>query len=104
MNIKELDYFNSKLNLGSVYRISDFMCEPTNPYQQTINNKTSLRFGRITKFDAGTATDIPHHYFRFVPYSQLSARVPQPDARGKMDYPILTGQVLQLTFFKNYKT
>ena len=91
MNIKEFEYFNSKLNLGSVYRISDFMCEPTSTYQQTIDNRTSLRFGRITKFDISTATDIPHHYFRFVSYTQLSSRVPEQNAQGQMQYPILTG-------------
>ena len=63
MNVKEIDYFSPKIKLVSVYRISDFMCEPTNPYQQTISNRTSLRFGRATKFDAIEAPNIPHHYF-----------------------------------------
>lgn len=91
MDIRDIDHFNPKIKLGSVYRISEFMCQPTSPYQQTIDNKTSLRFGRVTKFDLMTVTDIPHHYFRFVSYNQLHSRIPKEDATGKMQYPILTG-------------
>lgn len=91
MNIKEVNYFDSKIRLGSTYRISEFMCEPTDPYQQTIDNKTSLRFGKITKFDPITAPDIPHHYFKFVSYTQLQSKIPKEDATGKIQYPVLTG-------------
>ena len=66
MNVREIDYSSPKIKLGSVYRISEFLCEPTNGYQQTINNKTSLRFGRAIKFDAIDNENIPHHYFDFV--------------------------------------
>jgi hypothetical protein len=91
MDIRDFDYFNPKIKIGSVYRISEFMCQPTNPYQQTLDNKTSLRFGKVTKFDLTTVTDIPHHYFRFVSYNQLHTRIAKEDATGKMQYPILTG-------------
>ena len=90
MNIREMNFFDPKIRLGSVYRISDFMCEPTDPYQQTIDNKTSIRFGRITKFEPSTATDIPYHYFNFTSYNQLQSRIPRENAYGQMEYPILT--------------
>ena len=97
MNIRDIDYFNPKINVGSVYRISEFMCEPTSPYQQTISNQTSLRFGKITKFELTLTTTIPHHYFEFASYNQLQSRVPREDATGKMQYPILTGHILSIT-------
>ena len=100
MNIRDIDFFNPKIKVGSVYRISEFMCEPTNPYQQTIDNKTSIRFGRITKFEPTTTTDIPHHYFNFVSYNQLQSRVPREDASGRMEYPILTGHVYLISFYQ----
>ena len=100
MNVKEITHFDPKIRLGCTYRISDFMCEPTNPYQQTLENKTSLKFGKITKFDEITAPQIPHHYFRFVAYNQLQSRIPRQDATGKMHYPILTGHVLSLNFLR----
>lgn len=91
MNVREVDYFNSKLALGSTYRITDFMCEPTNPYQQTIDNPTSLKFGKITKFENIITPKIPFHYFKFVPYNQLHSKVARQNAAGKMEYPMLTG-------------
>ena len=88
-----MNFFDPKIRLGSVYRISDFMCEPTDPYQQTIDNKTSIRFGRITKFEPSTATDIPYHYFNFTSYNQLQSRIPRENAYGQMEYPILTNNL-----------
>jgi hypothetical protein len=103
MNVKEIDYFDPKIKVGCVYRISEFMCEPTNPYQQTINNRTSLKFGKITKFDAITAPDIPYHYFSFVSYNQLQSRVPKEDETGKIQYPILTGPLFNLIIITRKK-
>ena len=94
MNVKEIDYFDPKIKLGSVYRISDFMCQPTDPYQQTIENRTSLRFGKITKFNPITTAGIPHHYFKFVSYNQLQSKIPKEDETGKTRYPVLTGNLL----------
>ena len=93
MNIRDMDFFNPKIKLGSVYRISEFMCEPTNRYQQTIDNRTSIRFGKITKFEPIAETEIPHHYFNFVSHNQLHSRVPAENASGQMEYPILTGHL-----------
>jgi hypothetical protein len=104
MNVKEIDFFDLKIKLGSVYRISDFMCEPTNSYQQTIDNKTSLRFGKITKFDLITAPHIPCHYFSFVSYNDLQYRVPRVDETGKMQYPILSGETFNFACCKSNKT
>ena len=101
MNEKEIDYFSPKIKLVSVYRISDFMCEPTNPYQQRISNITSFRFGRATKFDAIEAQDIPHHYFEFVSYNHLQYKVPKEDAMGRIQYPILTGKLFAIKFYKS---
>ena len=106
MNVKEIDYFDPKIKVGCTYRISEFMCEPTNPYQQTIDNKTSLKFGKITKFDAITVPGIPYHYFNFVSYNQLQSRIPKEDDTGKIQYPILTGPLFTLIILpqkKNYR-
>ena len=99
MDVKEIDYFSPKIKLGLVYRVSGFICEPTSSYQQTISNKTSLRFGRATRFDPIQAPEIPHHYFEFASYYELQHRVPREDVRGKMQYPILTGQFFYCQLF-----
>ena len=103
MSVKEIDYFDTKMKLGSVYRISDFMCEPTDPYQQTIDNKTSLRFGRITKFNPVTTPDIPHHYFKFVSSNQLQSKVPKEDETGRLQYPVLTGYLFTIKILTQTK-
>ncbi|GKB03353.1 DNA helicase [Tanacetum coccineum] len=87
MSLKDLDYFNPKLQIGMAYRISNFICEPTSPYQQTLENKTSLRFGKYTTFDNIPATTFPHHFFQFTSYNQLELKMPKPDKNMKMQYP-----------------
>ena len=91
MNVKEIDYFDPKIALGRTYRISHFMCKQTSPYQQTIDNPTTLQFGKITRFDSIVAPEIPFHYFRFVAYNQLQYKVPRQGPSGKTEYPMLTG-------------
>ncbi|GKA49657.1 DNA helicase [Tanacetum coccineum] len=90
MNLKDIDYFNQILQIGSAYRISNFICEPTSSYQQALENKTSLRFGKFTKFDNIPATTFPRHYFEFTSYNRLESKIPKPDNNNKMQYPILT--------------
>nr|GEV91677.1 DNA helicase [Tanacetum cinerariifolium] len=93
MNIKDIDYFNRILQIGSAYRISNFICEPTSSYQQTLENKTSLHFGRFTKFDNIPATTFPYHYFEFTSYNRLESKIPKPDNNNKMQYPVLTDYI-----------
>ncbi|GJU45743.1 DNA helicase [Tanacetum coccineum] len=74
-------------------RISNFICENTKPYQQTLGNKISLKFGKITSFQVlpGKESEFPEHHFELISYNQLSSRVPYQDKQdSKMIYPILT--------------
>ncbi|PWA80597.1 replication protein A 70 kDa DNA-binding subunit [Artemisia annua] len=48
----ETNYFKKILIPGKAYRISCFMCAPTDNWQQTLENQTSLGFTKLTKFDA----------------------------------------------------
>ncbi|GJU55695.1 hypothetical protein Tco_1229409 [Tanacetum coccineum] len=89
MNLKDLDYFNPKLQIGTDYRISNFICEATSNYQQTLKNKTSLRFGKYTTFDTIPAATFPNHYFEFISYNQLESKLPKPDENNNMHYPVL---------------
>ncbi|GJR68313.1 DNA helicase [Tanacetum coccineum] len=93
MALKDTDYFDVKLQMGRAYRILNFSCEATSRYQQTLENATSLRFGRYTNFDNIPTTTFPHHYFRFTSYNQLESKLPRPDSTRKIQYPALTGTV-----------
>ncbi|GJR17791.1 hypothetical protein Tco_0966318 [Tanacetum coccineum] len=56
------------------YAISSY--EPTSSWQQPLENKTSLRFGRYTKFEAISAVDLLKHFFDFVSYNKLDVEIP----------------------------
>ncbi|GJR08537.1 nucleic acid-binding, OB-fold protein [Tanacetum coccineum] len=93
MDVRNTEQFNAKLKLNTVYRISDFICENTNPYQQTLQNNISLKFGKITNFETllGKESEFPDHHFELISYNELSSRVPYRDENtSKMVYPILS--------------
>ncbi|GJW41341.1 retrotransposon protein, putative, ty3-gypsy subclass [Tanacetum coccineum] len=81
MDINNTEYFNQLLKPGTVYRISNFICEDTKPYQQALENKISLKFGKITTFTIlpGKESEFPDHHFEFIAYNQLASRVPYRD-------------------------
>nr|GEY78024.1 DNA helicase [Tanacetum cinerariifolium] len=93
MALKDTDYFDVKLQMGMAYRISNFSCEATSRYQQTLENETSLRFGRYMNFDAISTTTFPHDYFHFTSYNQLESKLPRHDSTGKIQYPALTDYI-----------
>ncbi|GKA24578.1 nucleic acid-binding, OB-fold protein [Tanacetum coccineum] len=93
MDVRKTEYFNSKLKLNTVYRISNFICENTKPYQQTLQNSISLKFGKITTFEVlpGKESEFPNHHFELISYNQLPSRVPYLDEEtSRMVYPILS--------------
>nr|GEX50438.1 DNA helicase [Tanacetum cinerariifolium] len=52
MALKETDYFDAKLEMRLAYRISNFSCEATSRFQQTLENEASLRFEtKIVEFE-----------------------------------------------------
>ncbi|GJV76883.1 DNA helicase [Tanacetum coccineum] len=77
MGTDAIAYFNSILQAGAAYRISHFTCVPASKYQQTLENQTSLKFGRYTKFENIPAEEYQKHYFNFTAYNQLGSRLNQ---------------------------
>ncbi|GJU73232.1 nucleic acid-binding, OB-fold protein [Tanacetum coccineum] len=92
MDINNIDYFSQLLQPHAAYRISNFICERTKPYQQTLENQITLRFGKITLFEPlpGKESEFPDHHFELISYYQLPSRVPYRDENSKLIYPILT--------------
>ncbi|GJY31719.1 DNA helicase [Tanacetum coccineum] len=91
-DINSIDYFSQLLKLHVAYRISNFIYERTKPYQQTLENQITLRFGKIRVFEPlpGKESEFPDHHFKLISYHQLSSRVPYRDENSKLIYPILT--------------
>ncbi|PWA59768.1 DNA helicase [Artemisia annua] len=93
VEVTEKKQFNTYLIPGRTYRISGFTCVPTNNWQQTLENKTSLLFTRFTKFDSIPPTGFPKHYFHFISYNRLPYRVVDPEDKARKEYPILTDYI-----------
>lgn len=74
MDFKDMNYFDQLLEQHSAYKISNFYCEHTSKWQQTLPNPTSLRFGKFTKFENIPCDGFPVHHFRFLSYNQLFER------------------------------
>ncbi|PWA76220.1 nucleic acid-binding, OB-fold protein [Artemisia annua] len=92
MDADDIHHFKPILIPGQAIRVSDFDCTPTDKWQRTLENPTSLSFKRLTKIDAIPAESFPNHYFHFTSYNQLPTKVWDPRDKGIKDYPILTGE------------
>nr|GFA15933.1 hypothetical protein [Tanacetum cinerariifolium] len=99
MDVNNIDYFDPLLKPRTAYIISNFICEKTKPYQQTLENKISLRFRKITTFEVLTRkeSEFPEHHFEFTAYNQLPSRVSYRDKDSKMIYLILTGCIRSIS-------
>ena len=93
MEASEIKQFSMILIPGKAYRISGFTCIPTDNWQQTLENKTSLSFTRFTKLGEIPADGFPDHYFNFIAYNRLPSRVIDPEDKSRREYPILTGNI-----------
>ncbi|GJS51633.1 DNA helicase [Tanacetum coccineum] len=62
------------LQLHKAYKISGFSCEQTGLWERTLDNPTSLTFGKYIHLEEIPAKDFPEHYFNFASYNELAAR------------------------------
>ncbi|GJR68172.1 DNA helicase [Tanacetum coccineum] len=60
------------LQLGATYRISGFSCEKTPSWEQTLQNDTSLIFGKYLQAHNIANDNFPQHYFDFATYNELA--------------------------------
>ncbi|GKB81813.1 hypothetical protein Tco_0948708, partial [Tanacetum coccineum] len=74
MNVKDAEYFNQLLPLHRAYKISGFSCEQTGLWERTLDNPTSLIFGKFINLEEIPSHDFPEHYFNFASYNELLAR------------------------------
>nr|GEV87136.1 nucleic acid-binding, OB-fold protein [Tanacetum cinerariifolium] len=85
MNAKDTEYFDQLLQLHSAYRITGFSCEQTVPWERTLDNPTSLTFGKFMSLQEIPNVDFPEHYFNCAAYNELPAKV-------NVQNPVLTGK------------
>ncbi|GKA14459.1 hypothetical protein Tco_0694105 [Tanacetum coccineum] len=74
MDIKDADYFHQLFQLKKAYRITGFSCEQTGAWDRTLENPTSLIFGRHVDLIELPNDGFPEYYFNFASYNELPAR------------------------------
>ncbi|GKB71935.1 hypothetical protein Tco_0933347 [Tanacetum coccineum] len=74
MDLKGTEYFDQLLQLNNAYRISCFWCTDTKKWQQTLDNKTTLNFGRYTSIEPIANDPFPEHYFNFIAYNEVQSK------------------------------
>ncbi|GJZ46103.1 DNA helicase [Tanacetum coccineum] len=75
MDAKDTEYFDQLLELHAAYRIAGFNCEHTLPWERTLDNPTSLTFGKFISLQEIPNNDFPEHYFNFSSYNELPAKL-----------------------------
>ena len=71
--------FDSKLQVGSCYRIERFGCKNTDNWQRTLSNPITLLLGRYTQVTQIECNGFANHYFRFAAYNEVSQRADTRD-------------------------
>ncbi|GKC91185.1 DNA helicase [Tanacetum coccineum] len=74
MDLKDTEYFKELLQLNNAYRISWFGCTDTKKWQQTLDNKTTLNFGRYTSIEPIANDPFLEHYFNFIAYNEVQSK------------------------------
>ncbi|PWA66851.1 hypothetical protein CTI12_AA323970 [Artemisia annua] len=92
----DMRQFDTKLQVGSCYRIERYGCKKTDNWQRTLNNPLTLLFGRYTQATPIEEEGFPDHYFNFAAYNELGQRA---DTR---DYTITGGLQLSATPATHY--
>ncbi|GKC57771.1 hypothetical protein Tco_1085369, partial [Tanacetum coccineum] len=74
MDLKDTEYFDQLQQLNNAYRISRFRCTDTKKWQRTLDNKTTLNFGRYTSIEPIANDLFPEHYFNFIAYNEVQSK------------------------------
>ncbi|PWA42991.1 nucleic acid-binding, OB-fold protein [Artemisia annua] len=75
----DMRQFDSRLQLGSCYKIEHFGYKRTENWQRTLNNPLTLLFGRYTQVVPIQDEGFPDHYFNFAAYNELGRRADTKD-------------------------
>ncbi|GJY08663.1 nucleic acid-binding, OB-fold protein, partial [Tanacetum coccineum] len=75
MDAQDTNYFDHLLQLHSAYRITGFSCEQTASWERTLDNPTSLTFGKFITVQEIPNDNFPEHYFNFISYNELPTKL-----------------------------
>ncbi|GJX74685.1 retrotransposon protein, putative, ty1-copia subclass [Tanacetum coccineum] len=79
MDLKGTQYLD-RLQLHNAYRISRFSCTDKKNWQRTLDNKTTLIFGKYTSIEQNPNDAFPEHYFKLIAYNEVVSTADLKDA------------------------
>ncbi|KAL3620361.1 hypothetical protein CASFOL_035273 [Castilleja foliolosa] len=83
-NVKDIEHFDSNIQLLSCYKVSGYIAIGCRTYMATVDHSASLVIGKKAKFDPAHDLSIPDVYFNFATYDALKNRL--KNARLLTDY------------------
>ncbi|XP_035833876.1 uncharacterized protein LOC110927278 isoform X3 [Helianthus annuus] len=83
-NPKKETYFDSKLKIGSCYKVGEYISTKSREYMKVVPHDASLRLGTMTTFEPLHDNSIPTYYYNFATYDMLASRKAHP--RPLTDY------------------
>ncbi|KAL3642121.1 hypothetical protein CASFOL_012936 [Castilleja foliolosa] len=83
-NVKQIEHFDSIIQLMSCYKVSGCIATSCRTYMATVDHVASLVIGKKARFDPAPDLSIPDVYFNFATYDALKNRV--KNARLLTDY------------------
>ncbi|KAL3633827.1 hypothetical protein CASFOL_022589 [Castilleja foliolosa] len=107
--VKDIEYFDSIIQLQSCYKVSGYICTSPRTYMATVEHRASLVIGRKAKFDPVTNSNIPTTYFNFATYESIKTRIKDTklltDYIGRVEKNYMqstgTGKLLQKTLLQD---
>lgn len=80
VEVRDIRQFETSMEINSCYRIHRFGSKTTDTWQRTLQNDTTLLFGRYTQVTPMPDDGFPNHYFRFAAYNELGPRADNRDS------------------------
>ncbi|MFS7972012.1 putative nucleic acid-binding protein [Helianthus anomalus] len=77
-NPKKETYFDSKLKIGSCYKVGEYISTKSREYMKVVPHDASLRLGTMTTFEPLHDISIPTYYYNFATYDMLAIRKAHP--------------------------
>lgn len=74
VDVRDIRQLDAALQTNLCYRIEGFGSTRTDTWQRTLENDTTLLFGRYTRAVQLEDEEFPEHFFNFIAYNELGRR------------------------------
>ncbi|XP_076887723.1 uncharacterized protein LOC143537952 [Bidens hawaiensis] len=98
-DLRDVEHFNAIITLQSCYRVTNYICESCRYIGKVVPHCAIIRIGKAATFLQILDDGFPSHYFNFVTYENLRARLNKrqllTDYVGKVEIESITDSLIQ---------